>query len=88
MTAGLAIVQLLPAFPGIPWGRRIIGTPLILLGAAVAIVSYLEWRGNQRALRRGAPLGHSRLPGILAVIIAVVGLIAVTLSLLSGVVEH
>ncbi len=88
MTAGLAIVQLLPAFPGVPWGRRIIGTPLILLGSAVAIVSYLEWRGNQRALRRGEPMGHSRLPGILAVTIAAVGLIAVALSLLSGEVKH
>ena len=65
MTAGLAIVQLLPAFPGVPWGRRIIGTPLILLGSAV-----------------------SRLPGILAVTIAAVGLIAVALSLLSGEVKH
>ena len=88
VTAGLAIVQLLPAFPGVPWGRRIIGTPLILLGSAVAIVSYLEWRGNQRALRRGEPVGHSRLPGILAVTIAAVGLIAVALSLLSGEVKH
>ena len=88
VTAGLAIVQLLPAFPGVPWGRRIIGTPLILLGSAVAIVSYLEWRGNQRALRRGEPLGRSRLPGILAVTIAAVGLIAVALSLLSAEVKH
>ena len=88
VTAGLAIVQLLPPFPGVPWGRRIIGTPLILLGSAVAIVSYLEWRGNQRALRRGEPLGRSRLPGILAVTIAAVGLIAVALSLLSGEVKH
>ena len=88
MTAGLAIVQLLPAFPGVPWGRRIIGTPLILLGSAVAVVSYLEWRGNQLALRRGEPVGRSWLPGILAVTVAAVGLVAVALSLLSGVVEH
>jgi putative membrane protein len=88
VTAGLAIVQLLPAFPGVPWGRRIIGTPLILLGSAVAVVSYLEWRGNQRALRRGEPVGRSWLPGILAVTVGAVGLVAVSLSLLSGVVEH
>ena len=88
MTAGLAIVQLLPAFSGVPWGRRIIGTPLILLGSAVVIVSYLEWRGNQRALRRGEPVVRSRLPLILAVTIAAVGLVAVALSLLSGVMKH
>jgi putative membrane protein len=85
VTAGLAIVQLLPAFPGVPWGRRIIGIPLILLGAVVAIVSYLEWMANQQALRRGEPVGCSRLPGIMTVTIAVVGLIAVALSLVSGV---
>jgi putative membrane protein len=88
VTAGLAIVQLLPPFPGVPWGRRIIGTPLILLGSAVAIISYLEWMGNQRALRRGEPVGRSRLPWILAVTIAAVGLVALALSLLSGVVAH
>jgi putative membrane protein len=85
VAAGLAIVQLLPPFPGIPWGRHIIGTPLILLGSAVAVISYLEWEGNQRALRRGEPLHRSRLPMILAVTIAIIGLIATVLALLSGV---
>ena len=84
MTAGLAIIQLLPAFPGIPWGRRVIGLPLILLGAVVVIVSYLEWMANQRALRRGEPVVRSRLPWIMTVTIAAVGLLAVALSLLSG----
>jgi len=88
VTAGLAIVQLLPPFPGVPWGRRIIGTPLILLGSAVVVISYLEWAGKQRALRRGEPVGRSRLPWILAVTIAVIGLIAVALTLLSGVKLH
>src|SRR6266704_1647272 len=84
VAAGLAIAQLLPPFPGIPWGRQIIGTPLILLGSAVAVISYLEWTGNQRALRRGEPMTHSRLPGILAVTIAIIGLVAAALALLSG----
>jgi putative membrane protein len=88
VTAGLAIAQLLPPFPGVPWGRRIIGAPLILLGSAVVVISYLEWNSNQRALRRGEPVGHSRLPWILAVAIAVIGLIAVALSVLSGVTQH
>ena len=88
VTAGLAIVQLLPPFPGVPWGRRIIGTPLILLGSAVVIISYREWMANQRALRRGEPMGRSWLPWILAVTIAAVGLVALALSLLSGVVAH
>ncbi len=88
VTAGLAIVQLLPPFPGVPWGRRIIGTPLILLGSAVVIVSYREWTVKQRALRRGEPISRSRLPLILAVTIAVIGLIAVAVTLLSGMTQH
>ncbi len=88
MVAGLAIIQLLPPFPGVPWGRHIIGTPLILLGSAVAVISYLEWLRNQRALRRGEPVSRSWLPRILALTIAVIGLVAAALALLSGVTRH
>ena len=84
MAAGLAIVQLLPPFPGIRWGRHAIGVPLILLGAVVAVWSYLDWQANQRALRRGEPLRPSRLPQVLAVIIGLVALAAATLALIAG----
>ena len=85
VVGGLAIVQLLPPFPGIPWGRHLIGTPLILLGCAVSVISYLEWKADQRALRHGQPLPRSRLPQILAIAIAAIGLIAAVLALLSAV---
>ena len=85
---GLAIVQLLPPFPGVPWGRHVIGTPLILLGGAVSVISYFEWRRNQQALRRGEPLTRSRLPQILAVAIAGIALVAAALALLSGLSGH
>jgi putative membrane protein len=88
VTAGLAIIQLLPAFPGVPWGRRVIGIPLIGLGAVVVIASYLEWMANQRALRRGEPVVRSRLPLILTVTVAAVGLLALAVSLLSGLAPH
>ncbi len=84
VAAGLAIVQLLPPFHGIRWGRHAIGIPLILLGAVVAVVSYLEWDANQRALRRGDPPRHSRLPMFLAVIVGLVALAAAVLALVSG----
>jgi putative membrane protein len=84
VAAGLAIVQLLPPFHGIHWGRRAIGIPLILLGAIVAVVSYLEWDANQRALRRGDPPRHSRLPLLLAIIIVLVALAAAMLALISA----
>ena len=85
VVGGLAIAQLLPPFPGIPWGQHVIGTPLILLGCAVSVISYLEWKASQRALRHGQPLPRSRLPQILAIAIAVIGLIAAVLALLSAV---
>ncbi len=84
VAAGLAIVQLLPPFHGIRWGRHAIGVPLILLGAVVAVYSYLEWNANQRALRRGDPPRRSRLPQLLAIIIGLVALAAAALALASG----
>jgi putative membrane protein len=85
VVGGLAIAQLLPPFPGVPWGRHAIGTPLILLGCAVSVVSYFEWKASQRALRHGEPLPRSRLPFILAIAIAAIGLLAAALALLSAV---
>jgi uncharacterized membrane protein YidH (DUF202 family) len=52
------------------------------------VISYLEWTGNQRALRRGEALNRSHLPKILALTIAVIGLGAIALALLSGVRAH
>jgi len=88
VVGGLAVVQLLPPFPGVPWARHVIGMPLILLGAAVAVLSYAEWQVNQRALRRGEPLKRSLLPRFLAVTIAVIALLAAALALLSAVTGH
>ncbi|MER6129513.1 DUF202 domain-containing protein, partial [Streptomyces sp. NPDC001795] len=79
VAAGLAVTQLLPPFPGIPWGRRAIGVPLIVLGAAVAVISYVEWTRDQRALRTGGPLHHTHLPLVLSLVIAVECLLAATL---------
>ncbi len=33
-------------------GRRLIGVPLIALGALLSIVSYRRWDTNERAIRR------------------------------------
>ena len=84
MVAGLGIVQLLPPFRGVPWGRRALGIPLIVLGAAVSVISYLEWRQVQAALRSGAPLPRSMLPRILTVTIAGVALLSAAVVLVSA----
>jgi putative membrane protein len=85
VVAGLAIVQLLPPFPGVPWGRHLLGVPLIAVGAVIAIVSYAQWVRSQRALRRSEPLPHSILPVILAITITAMAIISAVVLLLSAV---
>src|SRR6266702_4912335 len=76
VVAGLGIVQLLPPFPGVPIGRHLLGIPLIVLGAVLAVVAYGEWMRNQRALRHGPPLPRSALPVLLAATIAIMAVIS------------
>jgi putative membrane protein len=85
VVGGLAIAQLLPPFPGVPWGRSVIATPLILLGAVMSVLSYLEWKANQRALRLGGSLGRSQLPKILAGTTTVIALLAGAVDIYSRV---
>jgi len=85
VVAGLGIVQLLPPFPGVPWGRHVLGVPLIVLGAAVSVVAYREWRRNQAALRHNAPLPRSALPQILAATITGIAALAAIVLLVSAV---
>ncbi len=85
MVAGLGIVQLLPPFPGVPWGRHVLGVPLIVLGAGVSVTAYLEWRRTQAAMRRGAPLPRSLLPRILAATITGVAVMSAAVLLVSAV---
>ena len=84
VVAGLGIVQLLPPFPGVPWGRHALGVPLIVLGAAVSVTSYLEWQRNQAALRRGDPLPRSVLPRVLAATIAGIAALSAAVLLASA----
>lgn len=85
IVAGLGIVQLLPPFPRVPWGRHVLGVPLIAFGAVVAIAAYREWVRNQRALRHVEPLPVSVLPKLLAVVVAVMAVISATVLLISAI---
>ena len=85
VVAGLGIVQLLPPFPGVPVGRHLLGVPLIILGAVLAVTAYIEWVRSQRALRRGEPLPTSVLPWILAATVTGTAVIAAIVLLISAV---
>jgi inner membrane protein YidH len=83
IAAGLGIVQLLPPFPSVPFGRHVVGVPLILLGAVIAMAAYRELKRNQTAMRRGEPLPRSVLPRLLTATITGVAALAAVVVLLS-----
>ena len=84
VVAGLGVVQLLPPFPGVPWGRHVLGVPLIVFGAVVAVTAYGEWVRSQRALRLGRPLPRSVMPWLLTAVITVIAVIAAVVVLVSA----
>jgi putative membrane protein len=75
----LAVVSLLPKF-NFPVGRRLIGVPLIGLGAALALLSYRRWAANERAMRLGEPLPPSNLTRVLALGVAMAATIAAVVA--------
>jgi putative membrane protein len=79
IATGVAATQLLPQFY-VSGGRRILGVPMIALGAAIAFTSFRHWQANERAMRRGQPLPRSPMPIVLAIGIGVVAAIAVILA--------
>jgi len=85
VVAGLGIVQLLPPFPRVPWGRHVLGIPLIALGAIVSVTAYLEWRRTQTAMRRSEPVPQSVLPRILVGTITGVAALSAVVLLVSAV---
>jgi putative membrane protein len=84
VVAGLGVVQLLPPFPGVPWGRHVLGVPLIVFGAVVAVTAYGEWTRSQRAMRLQQPLPASFMPIIMTVIIATMAVAAAVVVLVSA----
>lgn len=76
IATGVAATQLLPSLR-LAGGRRLLGLPLIVLGAAVAAQSFRSWQANERAMRQGEPLPRSVMPLVLAIGIVAVGLLAV-----------
>jgi putative membrane protein len=84
VVAGLGVVQLLPPFPGVPAGRHLLGVPLIVFGAVVAVTAYVEWTRSQRALRHGLPLPRSIMPRLMAVVVAAMAVVSTVVVLVSA----
>jgi putative membrane protein len=79
IATGVAATQLLPKLD-VAWGRRLLGLPLIALGALVAEESLRHWWANEQAMRQGRPLPRSTMPLVLTVGIVLVSVIAVVLA--------
>jgi putative membrane protein len=70
IAAGLAAAQFLKF--NLHGLRLIIAVPLIVLGAALALASYVHWEDNERAMRLRQPLRYSWMPRVLTGGIAVI----------------
>ncbi len=70
IAAGLAAAQFLKF--NLHGLRLIIAVPLIVLGAALALASYLHWEDSERAMRLRQPLRYSWMPRVLTAGIAVI----------------
>jgi putative membrane protein len=70
IAAGLAAAQFLKF--NLHGLRLIIAVPLIVLGAALALASYLHWEDSERAMRLRQPLHYSWMPRVLTGGIAVI----------------
>lgn len=82
VVAGLAVIELLPAFR-LVGGRRVVGLPLIVLGTWLAAMSFRTWTANERAMRAGQPLPNNKQTLVLAVGVSVVAFIALILAAIS-----
>jgi putative membrane protein len=83
IATGVAATQLLPKFD-ITFGRRLLGLPLIALGALLALTSFSHWKANERAMRRGEPLPPSKIPLVLSIGIGLIAVVAVVLAAFEG----
>jgi putative membrane protein len=70
IAAGLAAAQFLKF--NLHGLRLIIAVPLIVLGAVLALASYLHWEDSERAMRLRRPLRYSWMPRVLTAGIAVI----------------
>ncbi len=79
IATGLAAASVLPEF-SFGGGRKIIGVPLITLGALLSMTSFWRWDANERAMREQRPLPASNLPKLLAIGVTLAAIIAAVVA--------
>jgi putative membrane protein len=82
LAAGVAIVQLVPAF-SVPAARGVTGSLLAVLAVLTSVSGVLRWRSVDAAVRRGRPLPAQRVPWVLAAglfVLALFGLVLIVLQ--------
>jgi len=77
---GLAVAGFLPPLR-VPHLREVVAVSLMVLGAVVAVRAVDHWARSERAMRLRQPLPASRFPGVLAVLVALGGLVLALASL-------
>jgi inner membrane protein YidH len=85
IAAGLAAAQFLKF--NLHGLRLIIAVPLIVLGAALALASYLHWEDSERAMRLREPLRYSWMPRVLTGGIAVIAVFGGILAIVDRLVH-
>ena len=83
LAAGVAVVQLVPAFT-IPAARSVTGGLLAALAVVAAGSGVLRWRAVEHAIRRSRPLPPQRVPWVLAAGLIVLALFGLVLIVLRG----
>jgi putative membrane protein len=72
---GLAVSELLPDVE-LPGGGRVLGLPLIALGALIALTSLRRWEQSERAMRLGDPITSSWLQRAVALGVGLAAVLA------------
>lgn len=75
VAGGLAAIHLLPTNAS----STFLSLSLLLIGAITAFSSYRRWALNEIAIREATQLPHSRLPRVLAFLVASVAIISTAL---------
>lgn len=69
---------------GSRFARLAVATPLIVLGAVLALTSYQRWRNVEALIQRHEPLTHARLPALLTIGVGAVALAVAVIVLLDA----